>query len=61
MVLSFGVVACFDGTLQALNCAPMLTHLGVRSASVLAYHPELHSSKCATSRWIDLTPGDTRG
>lgn len=31
------------GTFQAINCAPMLTYLRVRCASVLVSHPELHS------------------
>jgi len=31
------------GTYQAKNGAPMLTYLRVRSASVLIFHPGLHS------------------
>jgi hypothetical protein len=32
-----------DGTFPAQSCAPMLTYLRVRCASVLALHPKLHS------------------
>jgi len=42
------------GAFPALIYAPVLTYFSVRSAPVLAYHPELHSNTEVLGQWFSF-------
>jgi hypothetical protein len=60
MALKYGATN-MRGTFRALASASMLTHLRVRCASMLDYHPELHSRILVASSFATEKFGVLRG